>query len=163
MEEQPETRPGVKAGWRARTALGPSGRYSFSGALVMDPQNPDTLYVLASGLPGCCRSDVFKSTNGGISWSMTGSLGGNYVTLLSIDPRNSPTLYATGLYSTTISKSTDGGVTWIESPLPSEAFPTDDDDVWAVVTSLAVDPQNSNVVYATGSGGIFKSTDGGAS
>jgi len=53
-------------------------------------------------------------------------------------------------------------VTWRESLLPPEAVPTDDDDFWTIVTSLAVDPRDSNIVYVTGSGGIFKSTHGGA-
>jgi photosystem II stability/assembly factor-like uncharacterized protein len=129
----------------------------------MDQQNPDTLYVLASAqIPFCCRTDIFKSTNGGMSWSMTASWGGNDVSLLSIDPRNSSTLYAAAPYRATISKSTDGGVTWTESGLPPEAVQSGDDDFWGIVISMAVDPQDSSVVYATGSGGIFKSTDGGA-
>ena len=48
-------------------------------------------------------------------------------------------------------------------PLPPECFTSDDDDGWTPVISLAVDPRNSNTVYAAGSGGIFKSTDGGIS
>jgi sugar lactone lactonase YvrE len=42
-----------------------------------------------------------------------------------------------------------------------DAVPSDDDDFWPPVLSLAVDPRNSNVVYVAGSGGIFKSVDGG--
>jgi hypothetical protein len=40
--------------------------------------------------------------------------------------------------------------------------PIDCDDFWTPVVSLAVDPQNSDSVYAAGSGGVFKSTDAGA-
>jgi len=83
--------------------------------------------------------------------------------MITIDPLDSSTLYAAGTNRSTIAKSTDGGVTWVEFPLPPEAFPTDDDDFWAAVTSMAVDPRHPNVVYVTGSGGIFKSTDGGVS
>jgi photosystem II stability/assembly factor-like uncharacterized protein len=154
------------ASWvAASAALGPNGRYGFPGALILDPQNPDTLYVIAiaQGAPGCCRTDVFKSTDGGMSWGMAASWQGNDVTLLAMDPENSSTLYAAGTERSTISKSTDGGVTWKDFPLPPEAIPTGDDDDWAILTSMAIDSRNSDIVYASGSGGIFKSTDGGAS
>jgi photosystem II stability/assembly factor-like uncharacterized protein len=133
----------------------------------LDRQNPGTLYVLAGIKPSgqdCCPTGAFKSTDGGMNWAMKGSLDeNNDTTLLVIDPENPSTLYATGTYRGTISKSTDGGVTWIDSPqLPPEAFTTEDDDDWAIVKSLAIDPQNSNVVYVSGNGGIFKSTNGGA-
>jgi len=148
----------------AAAALGPNGYYTFPGALVLDPQNPEKLYVLADApLPAgpCCRTDVFKSTDGGSSWAVTASFTGNHVNLLAMDPQNSSTLYAASSYRTTISKSTDGGMTWRDSTLPPEAFTNEDDEFWAFANSLAVDPRNSNVAYASGSGGVFKSTDGG--
>ena len=148
----------------ASAALGPNGS-TFIGAFVLDLQNPKTLYgiagIKASG-QGCCPTGVFMSTDGGTNWAMKGSLNGNNPTLLVIDPENSSTLYAAGTYRSTISKSTDGGVTWSDSLLPQEAFTTEDDDDWAIVKSFAVDPRNSNVVYVSGNGGIFKSTDGAA-
>jgi photosystem II stability/assembly factor-like uncharacterized protein len=147
----------------AGAALGPNGYYIFPGVLVLDPQNPETLYALAIAQCSgpCSRTDVVKSTDGGSSWAVTASFAGNNVTLLAIDPRNSSTLYAAG--SPRISKSTDGGMTWSDSLLPPEAFSNEDDEFWAFANSLAVDPRNSNVVYASGSGGVFKTTDGGAS
>jgi photosystem II stability/assembly factor-like uncharacterized protein len=136
------------------------GGFSFAGPLILDPRNPDTLYVAAVG--DCCRTAIFQSTDGGIHWSMPATLAGNYAEFLVMDPQNSATLYAGGSYRSTVSKSTDGGVTWSDSALPPEASPAGDDDFWTTVRWLAVDPQDSNVVYATGSGGIFKSVDGGA-
>jgi hypothetical protein len=55
-----------------------------------------------------------------------------------------------------VSKSTDGGATWSESTLVSGlTSPT--------VRAIAVDPNNSNIIYAgTEGGGVFKSTDGGS-
>lgn len=53
-------------------------------------------------------------------------------------------------------------MTWSDALLPPEAFTNEDDEFWAFANSLVVDPRNSNVVYASGSGGVFKSTDGGA-
>jgi uncharacterized protein (TIGR03437 family) len=49
-------------------------------------------------------------------------------------------------------KSTDGGQTWSTLPIPSTS-----------VLTIAIDPSNSNTLYAGSSGqGAFKSTDGGA-
>jgi photosystem II stability/assembly factor-like uncharacterized protein len=145
---------------KAAADLGLQRNYGFPGPLLVDPRNPDTLYVAAVP-PDCCRTDIFQSTDGGINWSITAMLAGNLAELLVMDPQNSATLYASGAYRTTVSKSTDGGVTWTDSALPPEASAPYEDDYWTMVRVLAVDPQDSNVVYVTGSGGIFKSTDGG--
>jgi photosystem II stability/assembly factor-like uncharacterized protein len=146
---------------KAAAELGLQRNYGFPGPLLVDPRNPDTLYV-AAARPACCGTDIFQSTDGGINWSMTSTLAGNLAELLVMDPQNSATLYAGGSYRASVAKSTDGGVTWSDSALPPEASPPYDDDYWTMVRVLAVDPQDSNVVYVTGSGGIFKSTDGGA-
>jgi photosystem II stability/assembly factor-like uncharacterized protein len=91
-----------------------------------------------------------------------GNIGGRTRVLL-IDPRNPHTMYAAAAAGG-VWKSTDGAVTW--KPL-SDLTPN------LAVNSLAMDPANSNVLYAgTGEGyfnidsvrgaGIFKTTDGGA-
>jgi photosystem II stability/assembly factor-like uncharacterized protein len=92
---------------------------------------------------------VFKSTDGGATWSGT-SLGST-VWALAIDPQNPNILYAgtESFYGGGVFKSTDGGATWSGTSLTRT--------VWA----LAIDPQNPNILYA-GAYGVFKSTDGGA-
>jgi photosystem II stability/assembly factor-like uncharacterized protein len=170
------------ASWNETGAasLAAAGALGTTGGSASDRQNPGTLYLLAgikaSG-QGCCAIGVFESTDGAASWAMKGSLQGNSVTLLVMDPQNSSTLYGAGTYRSTISKSTDGGVTWNDSLLPPEAFTTEDDDSWAIVKSLAVcakcytpyavqslvvDPQRSTL-YAISTGGILRSRDGGSS
>ncbi len=91
-----------------------------------------------------------------------GNIGGRTRALV-IDPRSPRTLYAGGVAGG-VWKSTDGAVSWhpLTDLLPNLA-----------VSSLAMDPANSNVLYAgTGEGyfngdsvrgaGIFKTIDGGA-
>jgi photosystem II stability/assembly factor-like uncharacterized protein len=145
-------------------SLASAGALGSTGGFASDRQNPGALYLLAgikaSG-SGCCAAGVFKSTDGGGNWAMKGSLQGNNVTLLVVDPGNSSTMYAAGTFRGAISKSADGGVTWNDSSLPPQALTTEDDDSWAIVRSVAVDPRNSKVIYVSGNGGIFKSTDGG--
>ncbi|MFY0599156.1 MAG: RICIN domain-containing protein [Cyclobacteriaceae bacterium] len=96
--------------------------------LVVDPTNANTVYALTgSGRPVCSAADVFKSTDGGVTWSnmTTGTFGGfDEVADLAIDPQNSSTLYITtvnadcsnqfwidGLDSK-LYKSTNGGSSW---------------------------------------------------
>jgi len=72
-------------------------------------------------------------------------------TSVSVDPGNPQTLYATA--TPTLLRSTDGGMTWKALP----GFPSVTN-----LDSVAVDPTNSNILYAaTQPLGVLKSTDGG--
>jgi photosystem II stability/assembly factor-like uncharacterized protein len=94
------------------------------------------------------------------SWSRSGPVVGN-IDSLAVSPSNPSIVYAgvtsrSGGFGQTntsgIYKSTDGGSNWARSGL-----------VGKTLFSLAVDPTNSNNVYAgTRSGGLYKSIDGGA-
>ena len=88
-------------------------------ALAIDPSNPATLYAGTNG------GGVFKSTNGGTSWTVSNSgltgFSGAQVLALAIDPSNPATLYA-GTFTCNgpgcsngasgAFKSTNGGTTW---------------------------------------------------
>ncbi|PYN90011.1 MAG: hypothetical protein DMD87_03420 [Candidatus Rokuibacteriota bacterium] len=68
-----------------------------------DPLTPTTLYVGST--------DVFKSTDGGASFSPTGLTGAGSALSLAIDPRFPTTIYA-GTPSASVFKSMDGGASW---------------------------------------------------
>jgi photosystem II stability/assembly factor-like uncharacterized protein len=122
-------------------SIGPEGGYIQ--ALAVDPGTPSTIYA-------GCTTGIFKSFDGGASWSPAG-LGGPNVFALAIDPVRTSTLYAgTGKG---VFKSSDGGVRWT---LANTGLTS------TVVLSLAVDPQTPATVYAGTNGGVFKSTDGAA-
>lgn len=92
----------------------------------------------------------YKTIDGGSHWT-----GGNWggFTLLA-DPGNPGTLYSASGAFDFVLKSTDGGNTW---------FYVADGLGGASISVLAMDPHNSNVLYAGGSGqALFKSTDGAA-
>jgi photosystem II stability/assembly factor-like uncharacterized protein len=58
-------------------------------ALAMDPRNPNTLYAGTGG------GGVFRSANGGTSWSpVNNGLNNLFVNALAMDPANPNTLYA---------------------------------------------------------------------
>src|SRR5207247_1392343 len=107
-------------------------------------------------------SGVFKSTDGGESWSST--LTNDSAQIVAIAPTSPPTIYVAGhgMY-----KSTDRGISWkaINIGLENQYGPIN-------VLALAVDPTNAAIVYAAGPDitdpsvtykAIYKTTDGGES
>ena len=159
----------VRAGTNVWTSIGPDG--GRIQAIAVDPQNPDTVYAVAGGA-------IFKTTDGAANWkrvySATTSDGAaNYpATLVAINPQDSNTVYAGTAAG--VLKSTDGGASWsmANAGLPR---PPSIPNVYVGtmnVSVLAIDPQNSETIYAGGFDGpppgtsapkLFKSTDGGAS
>jgi hypothetical protein len=115
-----------------------------NSGVVIDPQNPNTLYA-TGGYP--VNLMIYKSTNGGLSWSTILSQGAVGLQPLFIDPRGA--LYVP--IRSSLRKSTDGGVTWNSL----------DVRLGAVVTALAIDPQST--LYAAGGNPLWKSTDAGGS
>ena len=162
------------ASWSAASSGLPSNIFGIA-ALVIDPQNPSTVYVAIriQDFPFTgARADLFTSTDGGDSWSAASSgLPANYAErLLAIDPQNPSILYAPatlcrGDCDSHVFKSADGGRTWNALPF---SFRSNGNYWGSIITSLAVDPQNSATVYVVVDemndlGRISKSTDGGTS
>lgn len=130
--------------------------------VVVSPTNGNIVYVLTgdgdSYSPGYLVYDygssrpsigVFKSTDGGNSWTQTGPLytGGDYEGHeLAISPTDGNHLLAAtsqGIYRTT-----NGGTTWTQVKTGEH---------WDVVFK----PGSNTTVYASSGSGIFYSTDGG--
>lgn len=116
-------------------------------ALAIDPSTPATLYAGTDG-------GVFKSANGGDSWSASNTgIWSTYVHALAIDPSTPATLYAgTGGYS--VFKSTNGGTSWSFSNTGIRS---------TYVYALVIDPSTPATLYAGTNAGVFKSTNGGTS
>ena len=125
---------------------------------MIDPTNPDTVYVAVFGTSA---DGVYKSTDGGTSWSDSG-LFSTPVLTLAIDPVEPSTLYAgTG---EGVFKSIDDGQSWVATNSGLRDSEIIDDVPGYVVLSLAIDPSDSETIYAgTFGNGVFKSTDAGAS
>ena len=133
-------------------------------ALAIDPQSPSTLYAGGSGA-------IFKSTDAGTTWTASNTglpSNPNWMNALLIDPQNPSTVYVgtsgvsldvqcgipCGGFNDGVFKSTDAGATWtaVNSGLTTTH-----------VSSLAIDPQNPNRLYAgTLGGGVFAITFGPA-
>ena len=126
-------------------AGGPLGGLGYD--IRMRPDNPDIMYVSDAW------AGVHRSTNGGQTWvsvndgidARTGPSGDAIpVFCLTIDPNNYDTIWI-GLQDITgIYRSADGGLTW-EKRVNGVV-----EDFGLTIRGIAVEPGNSNVVYAAG-------------
>jgi photosystem II stability/assembly factor-like uncharacterized protein len=149
------------------------------GAIAVAPSNPSIVYVgSGEGLqrPDLSTGDgVYKSTDGGGTWTHLGLRDGQQIPQIAVDPANPDRLFVAVLghpYGANpergIFRSLDGGATF-------ERVLYRDDDTGAA--DVVLDPADPNVVYAalwesrqgpwengefTGPGsGLYKSVDGG--
>ncbi len=125
--------------------------------IVIDPVNPEIIYAIPF--------PILKSTDSGKTWNqITNGIRINWETRVAsfvIDPQNPNILYAGtgGFYGGTLYKSTDAGTNWKNLYRSESETP----GLRSGVISLAIDPFNTNIIYAgtAGRGVIIKSTDGG--
>ena len=192
VADQPDTFYFAAAGgglWRTRDAgrtwdpLFEHGPAASVGAVAVAPSNPDVIYI-GTGQPEprydvAAGQGVYRSTDGGRTWSDLGLHDTKYIGRIWVDPRDPNTVLVAaqghffgpnpdrGLY-----RSTDGGRTW------SHVLQLGD---WTGAVDIAADPQDPKVLFASaweahqypwqsyftkvaGPGSaLYKSLDGGAS
>ncbi len=126
-------------------------QFNVVAGLVIDSNNPETIYVVGYLSSAGMATGIFKSSDGGDSWTVLSNVPDGQIPPLAIDAHDSATLYA-GSTNTGMYKSTDGGNTWIHSSRGISSIN---------IFGLSVDRANSNTLYASTSQGVFKSIDGG--
>lgn len=134
-------RPGF-AGVGAWTTQGPQG--GSVSLVVVAPGRPQTVLAVSS-----FTGALWRSADGGASWRRAVYIPSDHtrqIERLVIDPFDSSRYYAVLSFGQ-LERSTDAGVSW--EPLLSDAG--------AVVAS----PTEPSVLYASTSGGLMRSTDGG--
>lgn len=120
------------------------------GCVTIDPSNPDVVWVgtgeNVSGRHVGIGDGVYKSVNGGKTWTNMGLRQSDHIGRILVDPRHSNVIYVAaegplwsaggerGLY-----KSVDGGATWALSLEINKD---------TGVTSAELDPSNPDTVYA---------------
>jgi photosystem II stability/assembly factor-like uncharacterized protein len=122
-------------------------------ALEVDPRSAGTWYA---GLEGDhpWTSGVYKTVDGGNSWTLLEGTKGKAIWSLALFPAN-PDVIAAGT-GDGIYRSSDAGRSWARISAP-------DNDELRPVVSLAFDPVNESVVYAGTTHLPWRTTDGGAS
>jgi hypothetical protein len=130
-------------------------------AIAIDPSHPSTLYAGTVTPLGVPSAGMFKSVDGGASWSaidvglvdpLTG-ISPVDVASIAIDPTSPSTLVVGTLFSE-IFKSTDGGATWNPQTLGGA-------NAGIVVTDVRYDPFDPTTLYAASSLGLIASVDSG--
>jgi photosystem II stability/assembly factor-like uncharacterized protein len=150
------------------------------GTIAVAPSDANVVYVgTGEGLPRpdlAVGDGIYKSTDAGKSWTHLGLRDAQQIPKIAVDPKDANRLFVAALghpYGPNkergIFRSTDGGQTFQQVLFKDENTGGKDVDI---------DPANPNIVYATmweqrqgpwengawngTNGGLFKSTDGGA-
>ena len=122
-------------------------------SIVIDPITPSTMYIATGDRDGgdAPGYGVWRSTDGGISWSSHNSgIGNRTINELIMDPTDSSKMLATA-NNGVVYRTTNAGTTWSAS-----------NSLGINAKDIAYHPTNSSIVYASGTE-IHKSIDGGAS
>lgn len=150
------------------------------GTVKIDPRDPDNTVWVGTGETWTRNSvsmgdGIYKTTDGGKSWTNMGLAKSDRIASIQIHPENSNVVYVGVLGALWgdseergVFKTTDGGKTWTKILFVNSKTGCSD---------LIIDPNNPNTLYASfwefrrtaysfSSGGnnsaIYKSTDGGA-
>ena len=146
--------------WSERSVGLPINAKTSVNALAVDPRDYDTVYAMTSSHESDVSEGVYKTTDGGQTWSESNKgLRHKETNDIQIDPLNPDVLYLAmdvprfiqGTLLAGVYKSTDGAASWKPA---SDGLPD------GGVTDLAIDPLSPNIVYAATREGVYMSNDG---
>jgi photosystem II stability/assembly factor-like uncharacterized protein len=132
-------------------------------AIVIDPTNPNIMYV------GAAQGGVWKTTDGGRNWAATSDKAQSLaIGALVMDPKKPEVLYAgTGegnilgepsYYGCGVLKTTNSGIDWeLKGGGEKDGAPFNG----ARFFRLAVNPVDTNTIFAATSFGLYRSVNGG--
>ena len=168
----------VNRGTTWETIFDDQSSYSI-GSVAIDPNDPGTIWVgtgeNVSGRHVGYGDGIYRSRDGGKSWTNMGLAASEHISTIRIDPRDSNVIYVavqgplwSGGGDRGVYKTTDGGETWDRILAAGE---------YTGANEVHLDPRDPDVVYAVlhqrmrnvavlinggPESGIFKSTDAGA-
>ncbi len=144
--------------WALFAHLGPGDDYVFDH-VVFDPTNPATIYVAAWGLFNDNEGGAFRSDDGGRTWRELTGVHGKSIRALAMAPSDHNILVIGALDG--VFRSRDGGTTW-ERISPENPFSMENHSSLKNFVSVAIDPENPDVIYAGTRHLPWKTTNGGA-
>jgi photosystem II stability/assembly factor-like uncharacterized protein len=127
--------------------------------IVYDPVNPATIYCAGWGLFHDTDGDAFRSDDGGLTWRALAGVHGKSIRALAMAPSDHNTLVIGALDG--VFRSRDGGANW-ERMTPESPEVMKNYSSMKNFVSIAVDPQNPDIVYAGTRHLAWKTVDGGA-
>lgn len=144
--------------WAIFAHIGPGDDYVLDH-IVFDPTHPATVYVSAWGLFNDNDGGVFRSDDGGRTWHELMGAHGKSIRALAMAPSDHNTLVIGALDG--VFRSSDGGATWVRIT-PENQMAIENHSSLRNFVSVAIDPQNPDVIYAGTRHLPWKTTDGGA-
>jgi len=163
-DDKPKELKDVSLNGLSFRSIGPAITGGRISSIAVNPNNHSEFYV------GSGHGSLWKTTNNGVSFSpIFDSVEPYAIGYIAIDPSNPNIVWVgTGennnqnnvIYGDGIYKSEDAGKTWKNMGLKNSEH----------VTGIVIDPDNSNIVYASAYGslrnkggdrGIYKTIDGG--
>ncbi len=145
--------------WNVFAHLGPGDDYVFDH-VVFDPTNPATVYAAAWGLFDDNDGGAFRSDDGGRTWRELAGVHGKSIRALAMAPSDHNMLVIGALDG--VFRSRDGGANW-ERVSPENPLAIENHSSLKNFVSVAIDPQNPDVMYAGTRHLPWKTTNGGAS
>ena len=121
--------------------------------ISIDPQDSNRIYVSAWSVSGQQIGEIFRTRDGGATWTTLPAMHGKSIRALAMFKGNSHVLVAGALDG--VFRSKDDGDTW------ERLSPANSADI-KNIESIAVDPQDPNTVYAGTWHLAWKTSDGGA-
>lgn len=143
--------------WELQTHFSPAEDYVIDH-IVFDPTHPTTVYAAGWGLFHDTEGDVFRSDDSGRTWRTLEGVRGKSIRALAMAPSDHNTLVIGALDG--VFRSRDGGTTW-KRMTPEDPPVMENHSSMKNFVSVAVDPQDPDIVYAGTRHLAWKTTDGG--
>ena len=124
--------------------------YLYIGAIAIDPNNPNTIYA-GTGDPNVpftvfIGDGIYKSTDGGNSWTNIGLVNTKIISKIIVNPSNSNEIYVSAIGNPIVAdnnrgvfKSTNGGVSWNQVLFVNNQ---------TGVSDILLNPSNTSELYA---------------
>ncbi len=139
------------ASWSRFVHLGERNDYVLD-TIIFAPNQPKVVYVAAWSVENN-GGDLFRSDDGGKSWSQMKEMKGKSIRAFAMAPSNEKTLVVGALDG--VFRSNDGGEHW------TRISPENNAEI-RNIESIAIDPKNPDIVYAGTWHLPWKTSDGGA-